>query len=785
MSSGRVLFVGLLALLGCDSGREDEPRLQRLWEKKLTFEPPLERSSEQVWEERFAGDLSDWHVITDAANPLASDPNKLRVVLGEKSEGGRCLSLGGREGGVVGIVPVEPNALYRFRGRARTQGLKPVHPYAAVGSRFFLIELRRSGAFEDVFAQGTEAVSVRRIPFPGAVGDTPWTEHERAFRTSGETVALAVACLLELGSEVRSGAAEFADLELHTIDTVEFWESLRGEWLGRPDIGGETRPAIGVLPGQAARIDAVVGSRGPRLELAVAGFGEEGRKRSWMVTVAGRELASGDDPPFDRWHLVEVSLEEWAGRKVELEFRVEGAGPVWFGAPLVSSRVRRFSPNVILLSIDTLRSDHLSFNGYEPETSPNLDRLAHESLLFEDVTAQSPYTMPSHASLFSGQVPRVHGMHLSSDRYSADRSPALAETLAARGYRTQAFTGGGLVHPQFGFDRGFDGYTRIDPIQDRASVRFERLIAAEPDDFSRQLISEHDFTRVLDWIERHRDEPFFLFLHTYTVHNYDAPGVFLERFEGSCGQRDLDIWPLFNVLRTEKQPLTSDELAHVVHRYDAAIAYVDEAFGRLRSKLGELGLADETILVVTSDHGEELGERGFVRHSTTLYEELTRIPWILHVPGRSPSRIDTPAMTIDIAPTLLGVLGIETDARMQGADVLALRAAPERVLWSEVDAYARRFAARTSAGWKLIHNPPEGGQWIENPREWELYDLVHDPHELNDRADEDPDRLERLRSRLLRRRSEFEMLALELGPGTHKLPTQEVLRELQALGYGR
>lgn len=364
---------------------------------------------------------------------------------------------------------------------------------------------------------------------------------------------------------------------------------------------------------------------------------------------------------------------------------------------------------VVLLCLDTLRADHLGAYGYERPTSPAIDTLALESVVFERAVAQSASTLPSQRALFQSRL-------ASQARPDA---PVLAEALRAAGFRTAAFTGGGHVSAAFGFGRGFERYD-----EDR-----DGLVAALP--------------RLERWLGEHGDERFFVFLHTYDIHlPYDPPPPFDAMF-GADYAGPIDGRNSREVLRRQRgldgagrvRPLSAADRERVVGLYDGGIRYTDGLVRALREILVRLGLAEDTLLVLYSDHGEEFGDHGSWIHSHSLYDELVRVPLIWHQPGLAPARVAAQVRLMDVAPSLLAAVGVAAPDAFAGESFLPLLAggaAPHRPAVSEM----RALKSVTAWPWKLIGDGAA----------FELYDLSRDPLEQIDRAADAPERVAELRS---------------------------------------
>ncbi|MGB5660007.1 MAG: sulfatase, partial [Thermoanaerobaculia bacterium] len=283
-------------------------------------------------------------------------------------------------------------------------------------------------------------------------------------------------------------------------------------------------------------------------------------------------------------------------------------------------------PNLVLVSIDTLRADHLTAYGYERSTSPEISRLAREGVLFEQAFSQSPKTATSHMSLFTGVYPPAHRVANWGERRArrlSDDVPTLATLLARSGYRTEAHTEGGNVSARLGFDQGFEVYQEhrgAEPVFEGASRALDRFV--EDDDGARA--------------------PFFLFIHTFEVHDpYVPPARFADQFVYPSYSGDIvgsreelgrlagggNYWALNTQYWNRVDRNDPADIQHLKDLYDAEILFTDSQFATFREHLRRLDLEDETILVVLSDHGEEFLEHGGFLHNT-LFQEILRIPLI-------------------------------------------------------------------------------------------------------------------------------------------------------------
>ena len=250
-------------------------------------------------------------------------------------------------------------------------------------------------------------------------------------------------------------------------------------------------------------------------------------------------------------------------------------------------------PSVLLITIDTLRADRLGCYGCREAQTPNMDRLAAEGVMFEQVGAQVPVTLPSHATILTGLPPASHGVHDNSTFSLADTVTTLAEVFRKAGYRTGAVVGAYVLARQFGLGQGFEDYDdSFDDTQGSGS---------EAESVERRAAEVA--RRGIDWLEQHRRTPFFLWLHFFDPHMpYDPP-----------------------------PPLGRDDYASP---YDGEVSYVDRELGRVFRWLQEVGLEQSTLVVLTSDHGEGLGSHDEETHGVFLYESTLRVPLILRWPGR-------------------------------------------------------------------------------------------------------------------------------------------------------
>lgn len=346
--------------------------------------------------------------------------------------------------------------------------------------------------------------------------------------------------------------------------------------------------------------------------------------------------------------------------------------------------------NVVLISMDTVRADRLGAYGYGLPTSPNVDRLAASAFVFENAISQSAWTLPGHGAMMTGLYPSRLGVTGYPAKRGLPKVRVLAEEFRRAGYATGAFTGGGFVAAHFGFNRGFDVYSSD-------GRRFE-----------------HNIDEALSWLHQNKERRFFLFLHGYDAHRPYFSSPEDKQAMGLKGVRSAD-QRKFCTKGNRERP---DDIDMISRYYDAAIRHGDATVGRFLDELETLGLAGRTVVLVTSDHGEEFYEHGNCDHVRFLYREIVGVPYILYVPALAsePRRVDdvVPA-SISVARTLLEVAGIWSD--LPGVSLVPIlrgEPSPVRTAFSETDSIPGSNGSRgatiamTNAKHRLISYTDEG-----------------------------------------------------------------------------
>lgn len=450
-------------------------------------------------------------------------------------------------------------------------------------------------------------------------------------------------------------------------------------------------------------------------------------------------------------------------------------------------------PNVLLITIDTLRADRLGCYGYPVPASPNLDRLAAEGVLFADCSVQWPKTWPSMASLVSGAYPRTTGIQQEHRRLPGALT-VLAEVFGTAGYRTAAVVANFNVGRMLGFDQGFEHF--VESWQDR----WERERGKEAFVNRAGRVKEYtDATTVTDqgvsWLrEAGSERPFFLWLHYMDPHGpYVPPDPYSRAFPEPRAARPVpvDLIPAYQrqVPAGGSDPI--DDLAFYLAQYDREVLYFDDELGRLRRQLEEMGLLDNTVIVLTADHGESFDEhRYYLEHGKLSYQPTVHVPLVFHDPaGRGGRLVTAPVGLVDVSSSLLDYAGVPIPETFEGQTLVPVaRGEPGAALPANVFVESGYVPGLTQkvirqGRWKLIHVPAEEDRADMAGEELELYDLQRDPAELVNVAGDHPDVAARLLATLNR--------WYESGPGPvaggedidlESLSPEQV-EMLQALGY--
>lgn len=415
------------------------------------------------------------------------------------------------------------------------------------------------------------------------------------------------------------------------------------------------------------------------------------------------------------------------------------------------SRSARRKPNILLISIDALRADHLGCYGYDRDTSPFIDELARRGIRFENASVNTHGTTPSHTTMLTGLYQETHRVALTDIARSGipHEVMLLPEILKREGYETIAVTGAGNVGGRFGFARGFDSFDKKGGGIERGSNRLRAEIRAR----------------------RSSGSPIFAFFHTYEVHSpYDPP----KKYEDAYGPYDSEFVPtsekLLEHVHTVNGTLRPEDLDRIRSLYDGGIRYTDDVLRELFEDLEEWGFLDGALVILTADHGEEFGEHGGLLHRDLLYQELVHVPLIVNGPRLEPRVESSPVGLVDLVPSILAFAGFAIPEQIEGRPIIGSNPLHPQPVFAQ---YGQSRYSIRSDRWKLIWNREEDRH--------ELYDLVEDPGETKDLALVEKlvveDLSKELRGWIAQRRP-----VTDVALPTEE-PTEEEIRRLQALGY--
>jgi arylsulfatase len=554
------------------------------------------------------------------------------------------------------------------------------------------------------------------------------------------------------------------------------------------------------------------------------------------VTFVITDVTNGAETPIlkrtvttkDAWELASTNLKGITGsRRLRFSLDVDGDRMLgYWGSPAVRVRgARPAAPDseaaaavgtptppqgVILIMLDTLRKDHMSLYGYERKTTPNLARMASDGVLFLDNISQATWTKVATPSIMTSLYPLSHGVH-----DLPDMLPAAAETLAevyrAGGYATASFAANAFTGRATNLHQGFE------EVHEAGSLNLGGISKT-----ARPVVDG-----AVDWLERHQDSPFFMYLHLYDPHSdfeprapyntlwADAVGKEIhqeQRQKALDYAKDRGETRQFNELpKAEDLEATGTDveewMAYEKAWYDGSILGMDAELSRLLERLRSLGIAEDTLIAVVGDHGEELHDHGKMGHGLQAYGEIANVTMMLYWPGSIPAgvKVEETTRSIDLMPTLLNLSGLQVPEGAQGRSTLPLiagyvkggsgdealataaelgwetrPAVTEKPMRAQTDEYKERNEDEAYAlvfeGWKLIHNV----QTTSKP-EFELFDHRTDPLDGTNVADSNPDIVEKLKTELAYWRREVTDAALP-EDSSEGMSSAE-LEKLRSLGY--
>jgi len=442
-------------------------------------------------------------------------------------------------------------------------------------------------------------------------------------------------------------------------------------------------------------------------------------------------------------------------------------------------------PNILLISLDTLRADHLSSYGYTRPTSPFLDELAGKGVLFENAFVNCHSTAPSHMTMLSSRYQETHRVlydiygraeaeragktkeWLASNSIMPENLELLQETVSRADYWSVAVTEGGFVASSTGINRGFDVFDDSARDVQRGADKLVGLIKGRPSDDGR---------------------PVFAFLHTYQIHGpYESPDRYKDLFgndpalEFGAGETsDAFVKRIISEYLPRAAAVPPEVLEFLRLRYDRAIRYTDDVLRSLFADLREMGFFEDYVVIVTSDHGEEFGEHGDLQHTDLLFDGLVRVPLIVQGSGIQGAVVDDRmASTVDIVPTIVDLCGIEGPPDAEGRDLLSPPAIPKSEQFVFMQRGSIGYAIRTPE-WKLIEGPPPHPYSRSSPLPLALYDLRSDPGEMRNVAERYPRRTKDLLQKL---RTIQGRLGKEVGGESDRQLSTEDMERLKSLGY--
>ena len=341
--------------------------------------------------------------------------------------------------------------------------------------------------------------------------------------------------------------------------------------------------------------------------------------------------------------------------------------------------------NVLLITLDTLRADHLPMYGYQNVKTPNLDRLASNSFVFEDAISQAPLTLPSHSSMMTGRLPIGHGVRDNAGFFLDHGETTLAEEMKGLGYATGAFVSAFVLDSRWRLDQGFDLYYD--------NFNIAQFQDVNPGDIQRK--AEETEIEASHWLDANKDQKFFAWVHYYDPHDpYEPPEPYFSEYSNKP--------------------------------YDGEIAYIDEYVGKLLNKLNELEISDKTIVLIAADHGESLGEHSEATHAMFVYNTTQHVPFLIHVPGSAGTRVKGIVRLIDLMPTVLELVGVKVPTSVQGKSLYSMMKGKEDLRRT---AYSESVYAELHYGWSPLESiTTQQYKYIQAPNA-ELYDRINDPAE--------------------------------------------------------
>ena len=562
-----------------------------------------------------------------------------------------------------------------------------------------------------------------------------------------------------------------------------------------------------------------------RLDLAIGTT--EDAPVTFKVSVANREGDGASDSNLliertvtirDRWQTLQIDLAEYVGKSVLMDFELSGEKKgLWgyWGAPVIrsslgavqqssgssSSGKNRKPRGVIFLVIDTLRADHLNIYGYERETLIHLKKFADEGVAFSNATAQGTMTKISTPSMVTSLYPISHTV-LGMDSGLPASAKTIAEVFREEGYATVSYSSVPFTGRSNNMHQGYE------ELHESGSIS---------DDAYRTKTSQHYVDQLIQWLEEHRDVPFFAFLHVFDPHSPFRPRPPYDTLWGAPGDEDR-LAQIEEDVREHKVRTSMDNLPHkdeylktgndpdellriYTDWYDGSIRGADAEIGRLFQALREMGIEEDTLIVFSADHGEELWDHGQFFHGQSVYSELTQVPLVFRWPNnpviKKGMMVDHVVENVDIMPTLLELSGIEGPSNMQGRSLVPLLSGTENANWQKRVAVTQAMVGGFMGGgnggsreqkphfgiiedgWKLVRKE------VDPELEQELFERATDPLDQKDLigSDGNGERVNGITETFEAWKTRMEAAELPSDEEMSQELSSEELRRLQALGY--
>lgn len=584
------------------------------------------------------------------------------------------------------------------------------------------------------------------------------------------------------GHDVAAALESMRIVEGDTMPPGDYAAPLWGSYVAEMEIDGTRRRALTLERSTTVSYFVQI-PRGGSLGFGVGAEGESPAPAPvevWITPEGAERTRLFEGSAEGEWHDEVLSLERWQGRVARIDFVVkgQGRGRVGWGAPTLlvppPEEERRLEPakNVVVLVVDTLRADKLRpFNPRSRVNTPVLDAMAGQSVLFEQAHAPENWTKPSVASVLTGLFPATHGAK-STEARLPDGALLISEHVRAQGFATAGFIANGYVSDRFGFDQGWDHYTNY--------IRE-----------SRNTEAENVFGEAATWIEAHRDGRFFVYIQTIDPHvPYDPPDEYVRMYDRRDYAGQVQPRQTHDLLeRAKRTPpavtFDASDQRRLTALHDGEISYHDHSLGQFIERLRQLGVWEDTLFVMTADHGEEFNDHGSWGHGHTVFEELLHVPLLFHMPGNIPTgmRVSDTVSTVDVAGTVVALAGLPAMPNDEGVDLTTYmtgaRPAVPSVAFSD---FLDDRRVITAGRWKLMLRGINGT----------LFDLETDPGEQRevDRNDH-PIAMRFCRIMLgqfLGSTDRSRWLSSEQGTGvtftSESAPMDDTIRQqLQALGY--